>query len=96
MIKYHQLEKTSDEFPPDIELVTDDSAAEMAAIEVMVEETEFEIEIPEDREGDGFFHIIIPGVAAGDFAECVYDIDGGMLDELTEKLNQEAVERDNA
>lgn len=90
MIKYVKLATGT---PPDVEMITDDSNAEMAALEEMIAETEFEdIELPSERGDDGDFHITIPGESVGEFSECVWGIDGGVLDGLTEQWNQEVLD----
>jgi imidazoleglycerol phosphate synthase glutamine amidotransferase subunit HisH len=94
MIEYKQLEKNDDaKIPCDVELITDDSDAEMAGLKDMIEECGFEIELPEhnSRGEDGNFHVIIPGGMVGEFSDCVYEIDNGKLDKLTEKWNEEAL-----
>jgi hypothetical protein len=87
MIEYKQIEDS--EIPHDVELITDDSQAEMLSLESLIKETEFEISLPEGRdESDGKFHIKIPGDLAGDFSECVWDLDNGKLERLTEQWNR--------
>jgi hypothetical protein len=91
-IEYKQLPSTTDEFPPDVEMTTDDSDGEMSALEEMIRDCEFEgITLPDESGEDGKFHITIPGAAVGEFSECVYDIDGGQLEQLTEEWNDQAL-----
>lgn len=89
MITYNKLEVGT---PPDVELVTDDAGAEMAALDEMIKECEFEIELPSGRGDDEKFHLVIPGAMVGEFSECVGVIDNGILENLTEKWNQESLD----
>lgn len=91
MIEYKRLEQTTDGFR-DVELITDDANAEIAALEEMIEECEFDIRLPADPNSDGKFHVTIPGAAVGEFSECVYEIDDGQLDVLTDQWNQEILD----
>jgi hypothetical protein len=88
MINYHRLESHGGG-PRDVILTTDDNDAEMTQLAEMIKQCEFEIELPKDREQDGKFHIKIPGEMVGEFSECVWDVDNGKLENLTEKWNQE-------
>lgn len=88
MIEYHRLE--ADGGPRDVVLTTDDNNAEMALLSDMLKECEFEgINLPDDPEQDGKFHVTIPGNQVGEFSECVYDIDDGKLQNLTDKWNHQ-------
>lgn len=92
MIEYKQLENGE---PADVELITDDSNGEMSDLEDMIRECDYEetVKLPNDREEDGKFHIIIPGKEAGEFSEMVYEIDNGKLEDLTDQWNREALTR---
>lgn len=88
MIDYKRLESHSGG-PRDVILSTDDSGAEMAALDEMIKECEFEIQLPTDRDQNDKFNITIPGKMVGEFSEAVYEIDNGKLEELTDQWNQE-------
>jgi hypothetical protein len=92
MITYERQEATSPEFPRDVKLITDDSDAEMAQLQEMIAECEFDaIELPKEPDADGKFSFIIPGAAVGEFSEFVWDIDNGQLEGLTEQWNAEMI-----
>jgi hypothetical protein len=101
MIKYEKLDTGT---PPDIKCITDDGNAELAALEEIFNNPDLDFadddpvkvnyETQAKQPGpDGNFEFVIPGEHAGEFAEVIYDIDDGALDELTDKLNQEALDR---
>lgn len=92
MIRYEQQPKTSEEVPAAVKMITDDANAEMVELETIVQEAEFgSVKLPDNPEEDGTFHILIPGEDVGEFADAVWDIDNGQLENLTDEWNQAAL-----
>lgn len=89
MIDYQRLDTGT---PKDVLVITDDGNAEMAALDEMIKECGFEIELPEDRNADGKFQFTVPGSVVGEFSECLYDIDQGKLEDLLDRWNQETLD----
>jgi hypothetical protein len=88
MIRYERLETGT---PKDVKVVTDDADLEMSGFKEMIAECGFEIELPGEPERDGNFVFTIPGMMVGEFADCTYEIDDGLLEKEIERWNHKTV-----
>lgn len=84
MITYEQTEDGQD-----VIASTDDRNAELFDLAEIISEHEFMIEIPKDPGEDGKWHFTITREQVGEFAEMIYEIDGGELERLIAEWNTE-------
>lgn len=91
MIRYEQV---GDGTPKDVVVITDDKNAEMIDLEDLIEQGDFHVPEFADAKPDeeGLFRFTIEGGQVADFADVVWDVDNGLLEQQLQEWNEKARE----
>lgn len=96
MIEYHRLESKEEGKPRAVRVITDDKNAELSMLTDTLDESDSNEMVAyknlrEARLVNDKCEFIVPGDEVGEFSDLIWDIDGGKLEGLIEKWNEEMI-----